>query len=340
LLPLLFLGAALVAARVRRRERPHAVPWHVASWIGPLVAIPVLAFTTVMIVADTAKTSSWTLARQNLDTLSGGDTACGLGEDLLVSVRSSARSLAPAGDARERAVPAWVPATPVVGLQRYALGPTPEGAASTAWFELPTDRRFGLFVTGAPGSSDRLRIEWSRQGATGLSRRGAKELDTRVGPMSGDAPWRFYAAGDLPRPPAWATAVRVTLSSDIRPGPAVAVTAPVTYANERLANRMTGPESRTLVLPNLLTYFPCTRLPLLAGGIVEAPDHIVSWRNQFSPFRYQLTSPFIGVLDLYDLEHIPTTDSENAPADVLAYRVDQRIPGAKLAPPTALTSSS
>jgi hypothetical protein len=293
-----------------------------------------------MIAADTAKTSSWTLARQNLDTLSGGDTACGLGEDLLVSVRSSARGLAPAGDARERAVPAWVPAAPVAGLQRHALGPTPEGAASTAWFELPTDRRFGLFVTGTPASSDRLRIEWSREDAAGFSRRDAKELDARVGPMSGDSPWRFYASGDLPSPPAWATAVRVTLSSDIRPGPAVAVTAPVTYANERLANRMTGPESRTLVLPNLLTYFPCTRLPLLAGGIVEAPDHIVSWRNQFSPFRYQLTSPFIGVLDLYDLEHIPTTDSQNAPADVLAYRVDQRIPGAKLAPPTALTSSS
>jgi hypothetical protein len=299
----------------------------------------VLAFSTGMIVADTAKTSSWTLARQHLQTLAGREVRCGLGDDLLVPVPESARGVNVAA-VPGPPVPAWVPEAPNAGLQRYALGPTSQGTASTPWFELPADRRIGIFVTGAPDLSSRLRLEWGRRGGSEISQLEGSQFDATIGPFSGDTAWRFFAAGDLPTPEPRANSVRVTLLSDVPPPVALAVTAPATYRNESLATQMSGPGSRTLVLPGLLMYLPCTRLPLLANGIVEVPTHVVSPRNQLGPFRYPVTSPFIGVADLYDLEHLPISDSENAPGEVAVFAVDRRIPGAMLAPPTASTYRS
>ena len=340
-LPVVVLAGALVVARLRRLQYAYTVPWRVASWLGLLVAVPVLAFTTAMIVADTAITSSWTLGRQNLASLGGRDVGCGLADDLLVPVRRSARALAVADASGAATVPAgWVPDPPVVGLTRYALGPAPEGMGAAPWFELPRDGGFGVFVAGAPGASDRLRLEWGRLGDGGVTRIGVDSLDATVGPLSGDTPWRFFAGGDLPTPPARATAVRVTLIADVLPGAALAVTAPVTYKSEPLVRRIAASDARTLVLPNLLMYFPCARLPIFGEGVVEVPDHIVSWRNQFSPFRYQVTSPFVGVLDLYDLVQLSTSDTKRPPADVLAYDVDRRILGAIPVPPDATTVTS
>lgn len=338
--PLLVLAGALVVARLRRRDRMHAVPWRVAAWIGPLVAVPVFVFTSAMILVDAGRTSSWTLVRQNLASL-GGDVGCGLADALVVPVRESARALATVDSSAGAApVSPWVPSPPASGVPRYALGPTPEGSASTPWFTLPVDREFGLFVTGAPAPSDRLRLEWGRVAGSGVSPLGVDELDVTVGPLSGDSTWRLFAAGDLPERDERATAVRVTLHAAPGPGSALAVTAPVRYSSEPLTSRIALSEARTLVLPNLLMYFPCARLPLLGQGVVEAPDHIVSWREQDSPFRYPITTPFLGVVDLYDLEHLPTTDSDDAPADVLAFDVDQLIPGAVRVPPEATTVTS
>ena len=57
-------------------------------------------------------------------------------------------------------LPAWVPQSPVEGLPRFVLGPAAGTTAFSPWFALPADDRAGLFVTGTPGPSDTLRIEW------------------------------------------------------------------------------------------------------------------------------------------------------------------------------------
>src|SRR3970282_1168167 len=65
LVPLLLLGAAgFVALARNRRDRLRDVPWRVASWTAGALAIPVIAFTAGVLVLDTAKTDSWTLARR------------------------------------------------------------------------------------------------------------------------------------------------------------------------------------------------------------------------------------------------------------------------------------
>jgi len=104
---------------------------------------------------------------------------------------------------------------------------------------------------------------------------------------------------------------------------------------EPLARRLERDDSSSLVLPSLVTYFPCARLPELGMGVVETPDTIVSYPNELSPIRYPLTSPFVGILDLYRLRELPIEPTNTrADGQVLVYEVDRTIPGALLAPVT------
>ena len=80
LAPLLVVAALVVLAVARKA----AGTWTAAAWSVVLVAVPLLAFTVAVLVVDTAKTSSWTLARQNLESLSGG-ADCGIAKGLSVA---------------------------------------------------------------------------------------------------------------------------------------------------------------------------------------------------------------------------------------------------------------
>lgn len=128
--------------------------------------------------------------------------------------------------------------------------------------------------------------------------------------------------------------MRITLQSDVSPGTALTVTAPFTYASETLARRLNTGESPSLVLPSLVTYFPCARLPRLSDGTVEPPAEILVPRDSSSPVRFR-GSPFHRVFDLYARARLPLDDSENAPSEFVVFGVDQRIPGATLVAPTA-----
>jgi hypothetical protein len=294
-----------------------------------------LAFTLVVFAADAAKTDGWTLPRQNLGTISG-DVGCGLADGLAVPVRDSARPLGPDGTSAASAVPDWVPATPVEGLPRFALGPTREAASVTPWFELRGETRFGLFFAGTPGPADRLELELrGRRGGT-PSVIGRKAISTAFAFEAGsNIEWRFVAAGELPGLPE-AEAIRVLLRGAQVPSAPLAVTAPVSYDVEHLSRRLSDAGAKPLVFPNLVTYFPCVGLPRLGGGIVEPPTQILVPSDEPSPVREPDTSPFAGALDLYRLERLPLADSTNPPSRIAVFDVDQRIPGGtELAPTTA-----
>ena len=206
LLPMLILAwVSIVGGRRRARtpQRFYSGPWRVAFWSAPIIVAPMIAFTAIILVADSAKTGSWTLARQNLDSFRGAET-CGLASDALV-----------------------------------------------------------------------------------------------------------------------------------RDGPARQAV--------RLSQLLERDGALALVLPNLLTYVPCARLPQLRDGVAEVPDYIVSTRIPRAPglpvsVRYP-SSPFYGLLDLYGVRELQLT-GPNPPRQIAVFAVDRRIPGATEVSPTRRTSTS
>ncbi len=340
LLPVVVLAAAVMVAFARgRRETLPRVPWRVASWTAPLLAVPLFAFTVGILVSDAAKAESWTLTQQNLSTLLG-DPACGLAEELDVPVPDSVRPLAQVRVDRPGSVPSWVPAAPVADLPRFALGPVGRGAENAPWFELPARGRVGVFVAGAPGIGDTLRVEWGRRTGDRVEVRRSGAAQGLTGALTGNSQWLFLSAAELPTRGRDATVVRTTLVSNTAPGAAIAVTAPVVYTSETLAEKLDRDDPRTLVLPNLVTYFPCARLPQLGSGIFEIPRYVLVSPNPHSPLRYPVSGPFAGLVDVYELVRLSTGDSRNPPDDALVYEVDQDIDGATLAPPVKTTRVS
>jgi hypothetical protein len=326
-LPVILLVVLALAAVARHRARRlSAVPWRAALWSVPLVAASIVGFTVAVLVDDSARTSSWTLARQNLDTLAG-NLRCGLADDAVVPVRASMRALQAGGAATRGRPPAWLPPTPVAGVQPLTLA---SGAASS-WFPLPARGRIGFFLAGVPVGEDHLSLEWARRaGATvkPLGRAGVAEdagTDTRPDLVY----WRFYAAADLPAVPAEANVVRFVLATSGRPGTAIGLTPPVTYTDQSLATAVRR-DTPTLAVPNLLPYVPCVRQPEV-DETAQMPGAILAFRTTMWPVGAG-TSPFDGVTDVYPLVRLPLSDSADRPGDVALYEVDRRIEGATLAP--------
>jgi hypothetical protein len=323
---LLLVLAAVYALRSRSRLR--AAPWLAAAWTVPVLVLPVVAFTVGVLAADAAKTHSWTLARQNLQSLTG-DLRCGLADDALVPALASMRALAPLHSARFVAAN-WLPSTPVEELPRFALGPPP---ASSPWFRLQSGKRIGFFLAGIPGAADSLELEWGR------AQNGSVESLATAGvsvPADDARPdlgyWRFYSSANLPAAPAGASAIRFVVSSATATGPgaALGLTAPVTYEDESLA-RLLVRDRPSLALPNLLTYVPCVRQPRV-GGVAEVPKLLLAFRDTMWPLGTG-TSPFDELPELYPFVRLPLSDSQNPPGDVAVYEVDGRIEGAAIAPP-------
>jgi len=337
LLPLFLLGVAALAELARdRRDRLRDVPWRVASWTAPALAVPVIAFTAGVLVVDTAKTDSWTLARQNIDTLTG-NLRCGFADDALLPSAKSMRPLFVVGSGESEPAPAWVPSPPIDGLPRFALGPVGEESASSPWFDVSRGQPFGVFVAGSRELTDKLALEWGRRRPGRIERLGTDELTAEVQSAVRDlGTWRFLLAPQLPSPKEGASAVRVVLPrNDVAPGSALATTAPVTYGSERLVRRLDEAGSLSLVLPNMLMYVPCARQPRLSDGVGEVPSQIVADIRSY-PVGLG-TSPFNGLFDLYRLQRFPLADAKGTPHGAVLFEVDRQIPGALTAPPDKTT---
>jgi hypothetical protein len=210
------------------------------------------------------------------------------------------------------------------------LGPAPaaDAPAATPWFEAPPDELVGIFFSGTPGPSDRVELEWGSSEGGGISALGAGGVPLDHGPDSRSdvSPWRFLPAGSLPARPTGANAVRLLLRSDPVPGGLVALTAPVTYRNALLADVLETEAAPALVLPNLVTYFPCADQPDISGGVAEPPRVVVGFTQTIWPVTAG-TSPFDSLPRLYPLTRFPLTDSPDPPGDVAVYLAEPRIAG-------------
>jgi arabinosyltransferase C len=198
LLPMALVVALALGVVLLRRSAAAvlAAPARAAAAASMVLLVPLIAFTLAILLADTVKTGSWTLARQNLDALAG-EAGCGLADD--------ARVVPPDGSG-----------TPVALSQLVASESSP-----------------------------------------------------------------------------------------------------------------------SLVLPNLLLYFPCVHLPRLENGVAEVPSYVVTPSTSPIPVRYS-TSPFYGVLDLYELARLPSAPPDRL-TGIEVFAVRQDVPGGATAAPAAKT---
>lgn len=334
-LPLVVLLFALATGRRRGRSGTD-VSSSIASWGAPLLAVPLIVFTIGLLVVDAAVTESWSLPRANLTALTGSRD-CGLADELVVPALQTAQ---PLEKSRSLAIappsaPGWIPRAPMQALERFALGPTSSRTSSTPWFDLPSKGTLALFVAGRPSTSDRLAVVWGAKRAGRLDDLGFEPLTVRL--ASEDravVPWRLVAVGDVAIAPSAARAVRFERVNDAPPGSALAATGPFSYGTMALTSRMMG--GRALTLPQVLPFFPCTKLPQLNNGVAQSPRWIVSTDDR-AALRDVGTSPFTGILDLYELEPLRLS-GPNAPPSLVAFEVNQRIDGAALAVPKQATA--
>ena len=348
LAPLVLLVAASIRG-VLRRDPPWLVPWRVAPWTAVIVSVPLIVFTCGVFVADALETSSWTLARQNVDALRG-KAGCGVADDYAVALPESAQSVPRLISVDTGGIPSWVPPPPVSGLPRFVLGPSHDRTTSSPWFRVPPDRALGLFVTGTVGSAA-LRVVWgsSTNGKVDESRTGELRIlglpgatnDAKLANLGTDD-WRLFAEPALAARPRWANVVRVELGRGSAPAPALAVTAPVTYSARLLTSLVDHSGTSTLVGPGLALYMPCARAPRLTQGIADVPRYIISdlvLKPSPTPLNFT-ASPFLGVLDLYPVRYLPVANRRDPIEDFVVFRVDRHVPGGIVAPPTVAMPTS
>jgi hypothetical protein len=201
------------------------------------------------------------------------------------------------------------------------------------------------------GSRTRLSLQFAH-----LEGGRARILATR--PLTADASvevlpslvtWRFFTPPEGRKAPRNTDVVRVVHEGNGEIGNAIAVTTPVTYSTQRLTRVFEREGSHVLTVPFILPYFPCAREPRLGGGILEVPRAFVGFSTSLEPSLGRSTGTFDGVRDLYSLVRVPLvdpklprlhpwTEASTLPTDLALYVVDQRIPGARLAPITIVRS--
>jgi hypothetical protein len=259
---------------------------------------------------------------------------CGFADDLRVPRIDSIVPL-PAVQTRRvvSATPDWVPDTPVPGLARFALGPSLNSTSATRWFALSPqpDVDVGILVSGRPSSADRLELQWGSKTGVVLRRDVIRLRPT----ASEDASmsWRLFTRPELRPPPAQATLARLLLENDGPTAGAIAVTGPISYSYESLARRLSTAGVSTLALPHTVTFFPCVELPTLRNGSVETPNVILTTLAADPLLLDPGTSPFRGVLDIYDLERLTVGDSMNRPTNVIVYTLNPALRGWKRVEP-------
>jgi hypothetical protein len=291
-----------------------------------------------IVVIDTARTESWSLARQNLQALRGAG-GCGLAEDSVVASISSMQPIAHYQNHRREALSReWSP-PPVKGLASYTLESQKPDAMATPWFPLPSHGRFGFFVGGAASLAGELTVEWGRRHEGGVKNLGkaaiSAQFESTVPPRL--VRWRFLPRGELPDVPRGADLARVSIVANRKD--TVRVTSAVTYRNELLADRLRRGSARPLIAPQLLMYFPCARQPQLESGIVEVPSEILAvWWTLFPIFGRGI-GPFEGLTDLYGLVALPLVDSPEGRGNLMLFELDRRIAGGRIAHPYKTTRS-
>jgi len=91
--------------------------------------------------------------------------------------------------------------------------------------------------------------------------------------------------------------------------------------NRNVIQQLSDPSTLTLSTPVVAFYFPCTTIPRIEHGLVQAPAFVASESSSPWPL-YDRAGPFAAVSDLYALREVA-----QGPSGVEVLSVADRVPG-------------
>jgi hypothetical protein len=296
-------GGAIVARQLGLTRRASLV-------VLPAVLASVMGMTMFLLAADSAATNGWTTPRQAMSSLLGRD-ACGVASDLDVAIPARARIATTDAPTPGRQVTA-------AGVAQESNAPVVlDAAGTTRWYEVGK-APIGLFIGGTWGPRQSLFVMWGRRNASGVQRLRSGHADLRRSTEGPDfARWRFVNESSFPTRPSDANAVRFRLGRTSHHSSA-RITSPTTSVHLPLSRLLGRTNGRSLVSPFLFQAMPCAALPALAEGLAEPPDFLVDFDP--APPLTAPTSPFVGLLEIFDLERLPVRSHVDR-GSLFVYRV-------------------
>jgi arabinosyltransferase C len=358
----LITGAVVVGSARRRRAtlRQRAEAGLTALGAGALAVSAALigATTLALFVVDGLRAPSWTLAKQNVDSVAG--STCGYADDLSVIDAVRGRALPVDDAANPNAAVDTLPLTaafrprleftpdgvdpgirPVPGLESQwgsrVGSDANQGTFVSPWFNLDESivgagdnrGRLALFVAGRiSGDDTNLFVQIGRQNGPDLENVAVAAL-----PPQGDGPqWRPVLLDALVPVPPEADRLRLVAvdGADDRGG-WLAFSSPRVVQPQPLAELLEEPGHRALIAPWMSPYFPCATQPRVEPGVSEPPDSVfgdvLTDAYPESPMR------FLG--DLYPTSQLLLVDhSGNPVAPFAVERVEKQLAPGTLVPAT------
>jgi len=338
------VGLIVFGRRPRRgtlRERADTGLTALGAGALAVSAALIAAVTLALFVVDGFGTPSWTLAKQNVDSVVG--STCGFADDLSVVDPARGRAL-PVVDAADpsAAVDALPPAVALGPPLEFApdgvdpaLRPVPglesrwgsrvgsdasQGAFVSPWFSLDQsivgagdDRgRIVLFLAGRINAdTTRLFVQIGRQNGSGID-----SVEVTEFPALGDLPeWNAVLLDVFAQIPVDADRVRLigVDGADDRGG-WLAFGNPRVVRPEPMTRLLEAPGQSSLIAPWMRPYFPCATQPRVEPGVSEPPDFVF---GDVLTIAYP-QSPMEYVGDLYPMSRLLLLDESGNPAPLFA----------------------
>lgn len=344
----------VVLGRTRHRRatpRQRAAAGLTSLGLGALAlsAALIAGVTLALFVVDGFTAPSWTLAKQNVDSVGG--TTCGFADDLSVIDPSRGHAM-PVDDAANPndAVDALPPAAtleppleftpdgvdpgvrpvPGLGLQWGSRigSDANRGRFVSPWFNLDQsvvgageDReRIVLFLAGRINADNtRLFVQLGHRNGADIENAGVEEV-----PAQGDIPqWRPVVLDALVPVSPQATRMRlIGVDSADDGGGWLAFSSPRVVRAAPMTRLLEAPQHRALISPWMSPYFPCATQPRVEPGVSEPPDFVFG--DVLSSFYSR--SPMKFVTDLYPMSQLLLLDhSGNPVAPFAAERVEKHL---------------
>jgi hypothetical protein len=358
----LILGSLVAAGvvallRTRRSRRPFSRRVEPAlTWVGgaalAVSATLVVALTIALFVADGVVAPSWSLAKQNVDSVTG--STCGLGDDLAVVDPAEGQELpidaAPDGGHADGALLAALPgasavstrggqpgeSTSVPGLGTHwdsRIDAESAGAFASPWLMLDQSTLRGsqprrlVVVVGGPGLvGNHLVVQFGRRDGLGVGSVAVEKVPPPDAGSKAGSEWQPVLLDSVSIPPD-VNRVRLVGVAGAGENGWLAFGTPRLAPLQPITTLVAPSGTLTLAAPWIRTFLPCITQPRVESGRAQAPDFVIG--DPLSNAYPQSPMRFVG--DLYPLSRLVVLRDGRSITDFTVDHVEKHLaPGSRV----------